>query len=44
MTVNNVYTVKTMKVSTFGKDNRVSGITYIEFENPKSKIRDRTGR
>ncbi|YCM45585.1 outer membrane lipoprotein-sorting protein [Verrucomicrobiaceae bacterium 227] len=44
MKVNDVFTVKTMKVSTFGKDNRVSGITYIEFENPKSKIRGRTGR
>jgi hypothetical protein len=44
MTVNNVYTVKTMKVSSFGKDNRVSGITYIEFDNPKSKIRGRSGR
>jgi len=44
MKVSKVFTVKTMKVSSFGKDNRVSGITYLEFENPKSKIRGRTGR
>lgn len=44
MKVNDVFTVKTMKVSSFGKDNRVSGITYLEFENPKSKIRGRNGR
>ena len=44
MRVKDVFTVKTMKVSSFGSDNRVSGITYIEFENPKSKIRGREGR
>ncbi len=33
------YTVKTMKVSRFNKDRRVSGITYLEFEKPKPKGR-----
>ncbi len=35
MKVNKVFTVKTMKVSTFGKNRRVNGITYIEFQKPK---------
>jgi len=39
MKVNGVFTVETMKVSSFGSDNRVSGITYLEFEKPKRKGR-----
>jgi len=39
MKVNGVFTVETMKVSSFGKDKRVSGITYLEFEKPKRKGR-----
>jgi len=39
MKVNGVFTVETMKVSTFGQDKRVSGITYLEFEKPKRKGR-----
>lgn len=35
MRVKDVYTVKTMKVSAFGKDGRASGITYLEFDKPK---------
>lgn len=41
MKVNGVFTVETMKVSSFGKDRRVSGITYLEFENPKLKRKAR---
>lgn len=44
MKVNDVFTVKTMKVSSFGADRRVDGITYLEFEKPKSKPRSRGGR
>lgn len=39
MKANGVYTVKTMKVSSFGKDRRVNGITYLEFKKPKRKAR-----
>ncbi|MFT6180205.1 MAG: hypothetical protein ACI9NQ_000657 [Paracoccaceae bacterium] len=39
MKVNGVFTVETMKVSSFGEDRRVSGITYLEFEKPKRKAR-----
>ncbi len=39
MKVNGVFTVETMKVSTFSKDRRVSGITYLEFKKPKRKGR-----
>lgn len=39
MNVNGVYTVRTMKVMSFDKNNRASGITYIEFEKPKRKAR-----
>ncbi len=39
MKVNGVFTVETMKVSSFGADRRVSGITYLEFEKPKRKAR-----
>ena len=35
MKVNDVYTVKTMKVSSFTADKRVGGITYLEFEKPR---------
>lgn len=37
MRIKDVWTVKTMKVSTFGKDNRVNGMTYIEFEKPQRR-------
>lgn len=37
MKVNDVYTVKTMKVSSFGNNNRVNGITYIDFEKPRRR-------
>ncbi len=39
MNVNGVYTVRTMKVMSFDKDNRANGITYLEFEKPKRKGR-----
>jgi len=39
MKVNGVFTVKTMKVSSFGADKRVTGITYLEFQKPKRKAR-----
>lgn len=34
MKVNDAYTVKTMKVSSFNEKRRVQGITYIEFKKP----------
>lgn len=36
MKVNDIFTVKAMKVSSF-KDKRVQGITHIEFDKPKPK-------
>ena len=39
MKVKGVYTVKTMKVSSFSKDRRVKGITYLEFQKPTRKGR-----
>jgi hypothetical protein len=38
MKVEDSYTIGTMKVSTFGPDNRVKGITYLEFEKPKRRL------
>jgi len=38
MKVEDTYTIGTMKVSTFGPDNRVKGITYLEFEKPKRRL------
>ena len=35
MKVNDVYTVKTMKVSAFNEKGKTSGITYLEFDKPK---------
>lgn len=35
MNVNGVFTVETMKVSSFGKDRKVDGITFLDFEKPK---------
>lgn len=35
MKVNDVYTVKTMKVSAFNPRGKTSGITYLEFAKPK---------
>lgn len=37
MRVNKVYTVKTMKVSTFKPNGRVAGATYIEFQKPRRR-------
>lgn len=39
MKVGNIWTVKTMKVSTFDANNRVNGITYLEFEKPARRGR-----
>ncbi|MGJ8696248.1 MAG: outer membrane lipoprotein-sorting protein [Verrucomicrobiaceae bacterium] len=39
MKVNDVYTVKTMKVSAFDDSGRTTGITYLEFDKPKPVAR-----
>jgi hypothetical protein len=39
MKVNGVFTVETMKVSTFDEQRKVKGITYLEFEKPKRRGR-----
>lgn len=35
MKVNDVFTVKTMKVTAFNEKRKVEGITYLEFDKPK---------
>ena len=35
MKVNDLYTVKSMKVTSFNKERRVDGITYLEFDKPQ---------
>lgn len=37
MKVKGVFTVRTMKVSSFGDDSRMTGSTYIEFDKPRRK-------
>jgi len=37
MKVGDFFTVKTMKVTSFNKERRVAGITFLEFDKPKGK-------
>lgn len=39
MKVNGVFTVETMKVSSFNQKRKVEGTTYLEFEKPKQRGR-----
>ncbi len=41
MKVGKVWTVKTMKVTAFDQNQRVSGITYLEFQKPKKVLKRR---